>query len=363
MKSYLVKCVVCDCEFETSDVRKKACSLECRRAVSNLKIREQRRIDNNEKFKNVLDIPTCKICGWKSNTLQQHLVTHNLTVSQYKEQYQADNSDIFHSSYTKVKSDRMSGDKNPGYQHNGTMSSFSKENKKYEDLTDLEKEEAIQKQITKANKTKKANSSYTTTLEYYTSRGFMLDEAIALRSKRQTTFSLEICTEKHGEEKGIEVWKTRQEKWLATLDSLPEEEKDRIYNLKMEAIQNIIPYSKISMELFTSLGTPGALYGENEYGITSNKKRIFPDFLVPSTNKIIEFYGNYWHANPEKYAKDYEVVFPYNKRMTAEQVWNKDTNRINGLLELGYEVLIIWESDYKKDKQGTIQKCLEFLNN
>ena len=26
-----------------------------------------------------------------------------------------------------------------------------------------------------------------------------------------------------------------------------------------------------------------------------------------------------------------------------------------------YEVLVIWESDYKNDKQGTIDKCINFL--
>ena len=29
--------------------------------------------------------------------------------------------------------------------------------------------------------------------------------------------------------------------------------------------------------------------------------------------------------------------------------------------ELGYEVLIIWESDYKKNKKLVISKCKEFL--
>ena len=27
----------------------------------------------------------------------------------------------------------------------------------------------------------------------------------------------------------------------------------------------------------------------------------------------------------------------------------------------GYKVLTIWESEYKKDKKGTIQKCIDFL--
>ena len=29
----------------------------------------------------------------------------------------------------------------------------------------------------------------------------------------------------------------------------------------------------------------------------------------------------------------------------------------------GYEVLVIWDSEYKKDKEKVIQKCINFLLN
>lgn len=333
-----VVCRVCDTEFDTTDIRKQACSVKCRQAVSNLKIREQRRISNNKKFNNIKDIPTCKICGWKSMSLQNHLTTHNLTVQQYKDHHNALNEDIFHSSFTKTKSDRITGDKNPGYHHNGIMSSFSINYKQYGDLTDKEKDEAVQTQITKANKTKRDNNNYTTTVEYYTSRGFSIDEAVILRSKRQTTFSLEKCIEKYGEELGIERWVDRQEKWLSSdgMNLL----KAGISQISQQLFNDIASYVNFPV-VYATNGIPGT---NNEYKLRTNNGMVLLDFFAPGLGKIIEFDGDYWHSdkNPRNICR----------KVRDTKILTKYTN---------YKILHIWESEYKQDKEGVVNKCLEFL--
>jgi len=74
--------------------------------------------------------------------------------------------------------------------------------------------------------------------------------------------------------------------------------------------------------------------------------------------KIIEYNGDYWHCNPLLYDDHY-----YNKRThkTAKETWDSDLRKYKFAQEQGYEILIIWESEYKKDKQGTIEKCINFL--
>lgn len=42
-------------------------------------------------------------------------------------------------------------------------------------------------------------------------------------------------------------------------------------------------------------------------------------------------------------------------------IYNRDKERVNSLNTLGYEVLIIWESEYKNNQDETINKCLDFL--
>lgn len=65
---------------------------------------------------------------------------------------------------------------------------------------------------------KECDSKNSITLEYYLSRGYSMDESEKLRSKRQSTFSLEICIDKHGLEEGTKIWKDRQDKWQKTLN-------------------------------------------------------------------------------------------------------------------------------------------------
>ena len=54
-------------------------------------------------------------------------------------------------------------------------------------------------------------------LEYWMNKGFSKKEAIIKRSERQSTFSLEKCIEKYGEELGNKRWQKRQDKWINSL--------------------------------------------------------------------------------------------------------------------------------------------------
>lgn len=67
---------------------------------------------------------------------------------------------------------------------------------------------------------------------------------------------------------------------------------------------------------------------------------------------IVEYNGDYWHCNPSKYDKDY-----YNKsiKMTAGQKWKKDIARNYILKKLGYKVIVVWESDWKINKDLIIE--------
>ena len=62
--------------------------------------------------------------------------------------------------------------------------------------------------------------------------------------------------------------------------------------------------------------------------------------------------------NPDIYDKNsYNKV----KNMSAEEIWKYDMEKIKCAESHGYKVLVIWESEYRKDKEGTIQKCIDFL--
>lgn len=83
--------------------------------------------------------------------------------------------------------------------------------------------------------------------------------------------------------------------------------------------------------------------GKNhEYRLRLNDKYILPDFYIPSINKIIEFDGTYYHRET-----------PENKKRERE--------RDRSIKENNIEVLHISESEYRKNKEKTIKKCIDFL--
>ena len=46
--------------------------------------------------------------------------------------------------------------------------------------------------------------------------------------------------------------------------------------------------------------------------------KIF-DIFIPKYNLLIEYNGDYWHANPTKYKADY---FNHKKNKTAQEIWD-----------------------------------------
>ena len=75
-------------------------------------------------------------------------------------------------------------------------------------------------------------------------------------------------------------------------------------------------------------------------------------------NKIIEFNGDYWHCNPETYDADY---FNTQLQMTAKEKWEFDKVKESIAVLNGYTILVVWESEYRKDPEAVMQKCISFL--
>jgi very-short-patch-repair endonuclease len=127
-------------------------------------------------------------------------------------------------------------------------------------------------------------------------------------------------------------------------------------------------YSAISQELFWAVykklrNKDKIYFGElnKEFNKNDFDRGYYYDFVCTKRKKVIEFNGDMWHANPAIYT-EHEIVNPY-KNDTAKQMWEKDRIKIDFIKTFGYDVLIIWESEYTKNKEAAITKCLNFLNN
>jgi hypothetical protein len=208
----------------------------------------------------------------------------------------------------------------------------------------------------------KYESKYPTKIEYWLEKGYSDEEAKVKLKERQTTFSKDVCVEKYGEEEGLRVWLERQEKWMNTMDSKTDEEKIEINRKKLTGCQYSTISQKLFWDIFNIIGNDRTKFGELKgefYLINENKKWFAYDYVDMIRRKCIEFNGDFWHCNPDDFNEnDTHRV----KNKTAKEIWEIDRNKIDLIKSKGYQVLVIWDSEYRKDPESTLQKCLKFLN-
>lgn len=159
--------------------------------------------------------------------------------------------------------------------------------------------------------------------------------------------NLELFINKYGEDMGIKLWLER------TIE---------------KNVKHALFYSKISQELFIKLeeiykdkfekfyyGIKNTNNGEFHIYDEVNKRFYFYDFVIEDIKFAIEFNGDYWHANPNIYKPD-ELVNIRNKKLKACEIWEKDNYKNNKLKELGYNLIIVWENDYRKNSYEVIER-------
>jgi hypothetical protein len=274
---------------------------------------------------------SCIICGLKANCLTSHITRmHDMSIEEYKTQY---NSPIRSEKYLKEQSFRISGDKNPAYQHGGKFSALS-DKFIYASTTD---KSAVAAKISKANK---ENGNTTSTMAYWLKLGYTQDQARIKLSERQTTFSLDICITKHGLVEGTRKWNERQKKWLTNY------KKTNFSKVSQKLFWEIFEKMSIKTDIHFATFIKGKedTSGENnEYVLSVGTKSIKPDFYHVPTKSIIEFDGDYWHGEKRG-----------NKK--------RDADRDAILIKEGFRILHIRERDYKADPEKIITQCMEFLN-
>ena len=94
-----------------------------------------------------------------------------------------------------------------------------------------------------------------------------------------------------------------------------------------------------------------------EYVVKLGDSYISADMYIPEHNLIVEYYGDYWHMNPKIFKED----FIHDRlKCTSKERWEKDEIRENKLLSAGYNLMIIWASDFaKKEYREKINENIE----
>lgn len=94
------------------------------------------------------------------------------------------------------------------------------------------------------------------------------------------------------------------------------------------------------------------------YGKWISKLNHYVIYDIKHENYVIEFNGDYWHANPKLYKCDALI-----RGKRASEIWNYDKVKQQAAIELGFNFKTVWESDYKQNKDKIIKEVCEWMQN
>jgi len=123
-------------------------------------------------------------------------------------------------------------------------------------------------------------------------------------------------------------------------------------------------FKRWSFEDFNSISQHAENKGE--YLINDHELKCFykADGYFEHDNKkyIVEFHGDYFHGNPKIYKPDSVCKL---RRLTFGELYRKAEERVHRIKALDFEVIYIWEQDYKqylydKDNEYLFEGLFEY---
>jgi hypothetical protein len=239
----------------------------------------------------------------------------------------------------------------------------------------------------------RSKQSFSNSFEYKKEKLGWTEEEFKNYNKSRS-ITLENMIKKYGETKGIEVWQNYcdRQHYTKTLNYFTEkygiDEGTKKYleiNRKKAASSNPkILSEKLSITIdqavniicnrsssrFTSnlekefiqmlesqIGPLDHSSLKSPFGKWSHELDRYVIYDIKHKNCIIEFNGDYWHANPKQYNETDHI-----RGKLVKDIWNFDAKKIHLAKNLGYKVLVIWESDYINNKANTIKETIEWIS-
>ena len=97
---------------------------------------------------------------------------------------------------------------------------------------------------------------------------------------------------------------------------------------------------------------------ENEHMIYDNQHTFAYDYTNLTKMKIIEFNGNFWHANPLEYYDENEILY---EGKSVKNIWERDRIKLELAKTKGFDVMIVWEYEWDNNSTEIFSNILKFL--
>jgi len=115
-------------------------------------------------------------------------------------------------------------------------------------------------------------------------------------------------------------------------------------------------------EILSGIGIKCKLLQNVHYTTLDNKSDskemdiVWKDSM--GNKKIIEYNGRY-HFDSREHKPD-EYVIVHNEFRKCQDIWDEENMILNQIRKEGYEILVVWQLDWKKERDKTTKKILKF---
>lgn len=215
----------------------------------------------------------------------------------------------------------------------------------------------------------------TNTFEYKKAKyGWTKDQFDEFNRSRSCT--LENFIKRHGEIEGTRKWNeyceiqrytTTLEYFQKTYGEIEGKEKWEAYQKAKSPITlKIVAHSKIADNMFLELSK--FFKGNEIYTETLNEEYnlndVFKlDYYDKTLNVAVEFYGDYWHCNPNHFKSDEKLSPIFKNGEYVKDIWDYDKKRQEYVEKsLKTKMFIVWEEDYRHNKKKTIEDLVKKIN-
>ena len=191
------------------------------------------------------------------------------------------------------------------------------------------------------------------------------------REKQRYKKSKRRYIDEFGEEQGLKIFKEINKKKVHNLENFRRKygDEDGLRRYRNFAEKRFKGFSNIASNLFSQIESlvnsdkVSFLYLPKNSELLLEKIGGFYkyDFCIPELKFIIEFNGDIFHGNPQLFTES-DCPNPFDKTLTAKQMWLNDKEKIDLAKLEGFDVMVIWERDYRNDPKIIINNIIKTIN-